>query len=155
MLFLHTLHIRPWNESSLLTGVPGLLIMMSHVIFDVILFHRPNNLRFHLFLYQTAWIYLSAHNTSDFILPPLESVYYLRDNQDLYQRHIANLHALHNEYGLIVWDPALLRVKWSASQFYEYVAQYVHFKKLFNESNSHFMVYLQIRFVLKLLENNS
>lgn len=104
------------------------------------------------------WIYLSVRNSS-FKLPELESFYYLDVNQDLYQAQISNLHSLHDSYGLIVWDPSILQTKWSPDDFYEHINEYMHFCKSckrFIETGfgSEFMSYLQVKFLLKLLENN-
>ena len=150
MLFLKTIHVRSWNKSALIEDVPSLLARVSHIIFDTMYFHKPGNLRWHLFLYQTMWIYLSVRN----LLPPLASMYYLDANTEIYKQQISNLNQLHQEHGLIVWDPAFLRFKWEANGFYKYIHEYMHFKRLFNESNPEFLAYCQMQFVLKLLEDN-
>ena len=139
-------------------GIPGLLVMESHIIFDALFFGKPKHLDFHLVLYETMWVYLSVRNSS-FKLPPLESIYYLHVNTELYEKEISNLNTLHDEYGLIVWDPSLLQPKWSSHYFYEHVNMYLVFSKSCNPYmsdgfESEFMSYLQVSFVLKMLEQN-
>ena len=149
--------MRIWNKSTpaklALNGVPGLLVMVSDVIFDGIFFGKPQILDFHLFLYQVMWTYLSV-SESLFRIPPLESVYYLDVNSELYQEQISNLNKLHKEHGLIVWAPAILHVEWSADEFFRCICQYQHFKNVFNDANPQFLTYLQVQFILKLLEHN-
>ena len=152
MLFLNTLNMKPWNKSTSLTSVPRLLVMLSHVIFDSLFFDQSNYLEFHFFLYETMWIYLSVKNTT-LKLPRLETLYYLDDNQDLFSERISNLNALHKEQGLIVWDPQLLHTNWDTDEFHAYIHQYQHFKKLFNDSNEAWWMFLQVEFIMKLLEN--
>ena len=151
MLLFNALNLRPWNKSTSLTSTSRLLVMMSHVIFDCLFFDQSNYLEFHFFLYETMWIYLSVKNSS-FKLPRLERIYYLDENSEIYHQQISNLNTLHAEYGLIVWDPSMLHAKWDSDEFHAYITQFQHFKKLFNDSNEDFWIYLQIEFIMKLLE---
>ena len=155
VVFMSTLNVKSCSALSL-KGVPGLLVMESHKVFDSLFFDKPKHLDFHLFLYETMWIYLSISNSS-FRLPPLESIFYLDDNSELYEKEISNLHTLHDEYGLIVWDPNMLSPTWS-SDLFEHVNEYKLFCKsckrfIVTGFDSEFLSYLQVRFILRLLED--
>ena len=162
MLFLDTINMRPWSNSTSLKGVVGLLVLVSYKIFRSLIWiqmvRSPKHLDFHSFLYQSIWIYLSVCNSS-FKLPPLDCIYYLDVSRDLYPQQISNLHALHNDYGLIIWDPSILQPKWSSESFYQYVNEYKFFsgsyrKFIVTGFDGQFVSFLQARFILKLLKNN-
>ena len=163
VLFMAALNIKLLNDSSCLlfqsaNNIAGSLVMESHIIFEALFFGKPKYLDFHLFLYETMWIYLSSRNTS-FNLPPHESIFYLDVNSELYERQILNLNTLHDEYGLIVWDPSILSPGWSSDNFYRYVNEYMVFCNLWNkfiitERDLEFLWYLQVRFIVKLLQSS-
>lgn len=153
MHFLSTLNMKPWNKTSAKSthGVAGLLVMMSNVVFDGVFFDKRRFVKFHLFLYKATWAYLTTYKLT---LPPLNTLYYLDRNRDLYSKQISNLIQLHEEHGLIVWNPALLEIQFDHHEFHAYIGQYLHFKQTFEDKNEVFFFYLQIELVLKLLDNH-
>ena len=163
IIFMDALKMRVCNDSSgilgdSLMGIPALLVIESHLVFDALFFGKPKLSDLHIFLYETMWIYMEVRNSS-FKLPPIDSIYYLDVNADKWQQQIPNLNRLQVEHGLIVWDPAMTQPKWKPDHFYQHVNEYMIFRSSCNqfiasEFDTEFMSYLHVRFVLKLLENN-